>query len=250
MSRRREPARDATDRRTPDTPWQLRMYRKSLKKRQKVEMIAEMLGPLRNEWCLLVTGGDNNGAINHELRSLGGRWAWAEMEPEAVPAMEAFLGESVHAATPSALPFPDALFERVVVIDVHEHVADTRPLNDEIARVLAPGGLSIITTPTGDEGLPVARLKRWIGMHPRAYGHVVQGYTQGQLADMLRAAGLRVVGGGRWATEDRPHSGTCLPGRSGSSAELRHRRGGWGGCPGSASRPCRCGQTSRGDYRR
>jgi SAM-dependent methyltransferase len=199
MSRRREPARDAADRRTPDTPWQLRMYRKSLKKRQKVEMIAEMLGPLRNEWCLLVTGGDNNGAINHELRSLGGRWAWAEMEPEAVPAMEAFLGESVHAATPSALPFPDALFERVVVIDVHEHVADTRPLNDEIARVLAPGGLSIITTPTGDEGLPVARLKRWIGMHPRAYGHVVQGYTQGQLADMLRAAGLRVVGRGAYS---------------------------------------------------
>jgi SAM-dependent methyltransferase len=181
------------------TPWQLRMYRKSLKKRQKVAMIAEMLGPLSDEWCLLVTGGDNNGAINHQLRALGGRWAWAEMEADGIEAMEALLGDSVHRAEPGSLPFPDALFDRVVVIDVHEHVRETRPLDSEIARVLAPGGLAIVTTPSGDESLPVARLKRWIGMSPRAYGHVVQGYTEAQLSEMMTAVGLRVVGRGAYA---------------------------------------------------
>lgn len=180
-------------------PWQLRMYRKSLKKRQKVEMIAEMIGPLRDEWCLLLTAGDNNGAINHELRALGGRWAWAELDADGVPAMEAFLGETVHAAHADALPFPDALFERVVVIDVHEHLSDPRTLNAEIARVLAPGGLAIVTTPNGDERLPVVRLKRWVGMSPRVYGHVVQGFTTGELGEMMRASGLHVVGRGAYS---------------------------------------------------
>lgn len=181
------------------TPWQLRMYRKSLKKRQKVDLLTEMLGPLADEWCLLVTGGDNNGAINHQLRELGGRWAWAEMEPGGVPAMEAFLGDTVHVADARALPFPDALFERVVVVDVHEHIHDSDPLNAEIARVLAPGGLAIVTTPNGDESLPVARLKRLVGMRPADYGHVVQGYTQRELAAMMREAGLEVVGRGAYA---------------------------------------------------
>ncbi len=202
-------AREATMRRGPDpasggrragaTPWQLRMYRKSLKKRQKVELLAEMLGPLTDEWCLLVTGGDNNGAINHELRELGGRWAWAEMEPQGVPAMEAFLGETVHVADARALPFPDALFDRVVVVDVHEHLPDCAPLNAEIARVVAPGGLAVVTTPNGDERLPVSRFKRFIGMRPGDYGHVVQGYTQAQLAAMMRGVGLTVVGRGAYA---------------------------------------------------
>ncbi len=182
-----------------DAPWQLRMYRKSLKKRQKVELLGEMLGPLSDEWCLLVTGGDNNGAINHELRELGGRWAWAEMEAEGVPAMEAFLGETVHLAQPAALPFPDALFERVVVVDVHEHTDRVEALNAEIARVLAPGGLAIVSTPNGDERLPVARLKKLVGMHPRDYGHLVQGYSEEQLAAMLADAGLEVVGRGAYA---------------------------------------------------
>jgi len=181
------------------TPWQLRMYRKSLKKRQKVQLVAEMLGPLADEWCLLLTGGDNNGAINHELRELGGRWAWAELEAEGIPAMEAFLGESVHAAEAHALPFPDALFERVVVADVHEHIPDTASLDREIARVLAPGGLAIVTTPNGEERLPVARLKRWVGMHPRDYGHVVQGYTTAELERMMADAGLKVVGRGAYS---------------------------------------------------
>ena len=195
----RAPERPQRPRGASPDPWQLRMYRKSLKKRQKVAMIAEMLGPLRDEWCLLLTGGDNNGAINHALRDLGGRWAWAEMEEDGIAAMEAFLGESVHRADAEALPFPDALFDRVVVVDVHEHLARTGPLNEEIARVLAPGGLGIVTTPNGDERLPVARLKRLVGMRPEEYGHVVQGYTTSQLETMMKGAGLEVVGRGAYS---------------------------------------------------
>jgi methionine biosynthesis protein MetW len=45
------------------------------------------------------------------------------------------------------LPYPDGMFAVVTCLDVLEHVFDPRVLIEEIARVCAPGGLVIITTP-------------------------------------------------------------------------------------------------------
>jgi SAM-dependent methyltransferase len=171
-------------------PWQLQLYRKSLKKQQKIKLLVELLGPLEGQRCLLVTNGDNNGAMNLALRSAGGRWTWAEMEEGGIAAMASLLEEPVVHASPQRLPFQDAAFDRVVVIDVHEHLASVSRLNHEIGRVLAPGGLAVVTTPNGAWWLPVAVLKRLCGMHPRHYGHVVQGYTAGQLERMLQEVGL------------------------------------------------------------
>jgi len=39
-------------------PWQLQMYRKSLKKRQKVALLMRLMGPVREERCLLISGHD------------------------------------------------------------------------------------------------------------------------------------------------------------------------------------------------
>jgi SAM-dependent methyltransferase len=174
----------------PAIPWQLQLYRKSLKKQQKIKLLLELLGSLEGQRCLLVTNGDNNGAMNWVLRDAGGQWTWAEMEKDGIPAMAALLDEPVVHATPDRLPFPDGDFDRVVVIDVHEHLSTVSPLNQEIGRVLAPGGLALVTTPNGTGWLPVAVLKRLCGMHPRHYGHVVQGYTAAELEHMLRQVGL------------------------------------------------------------
>ena len=45
------------------------------------------------------------------------------------------------------LPYPDAHFDAVVLLDVLEHVADERAVVAEIARVLRPGGLLIVSVP-------------------------------------------------------------------------------------------------------
>jgi SAM-dependent methyltransferase len=100
---------------------------------------------------------------------------------------------------PAGLPFDDAAFDRVVVIDIHEHLTDVVPLNREIARVLAPGGLAIVTTPNGATHLPVALLKRVIGMGPSQYGHVVQGYQASELERMLSGVGLSPAGRGAYS---------------------------------------------------
>lgn len=45
------------------------------------------------------------------------------------------------------LPFPDAAFASVTVLDVAEHVPDERALLAEVARVLAPGGRLLLSVP-------------------------------------------------------------------------------------------------------
>jgi SAM-dependent methyltransferase len=171
-------------------PWQLQVFDVSLKKRQKLAMLLRLLGPLDGERCLLVTNGDNPGSLNHHLRRAGGAWSWCELEAHGIPEMERFLGEAVHAATADSLPFENASFTRVVVVDVHEHLDRTESFDRELARILVPGGVALVTTPNGDERLPVARLKRWLGMDPAAYGHTVQGFTADQLEAKMRAVGL------------------------------------------------------------
>jgi len=172
-------------------PWQLQMYHKSLKKRQKVDLLMRLLGVHGAKSCLLVSGHDNNGAMNYQFRAAGGRWHWGQVYPEGIAEMAQFLGDPVAHVPLEKFPFASASFDVVIIIDVHEHFADTSGLNAEIARVLRPGGMAIVTTPNGDTRLPVAALKRWIGMGPEQYGHVVQGYRVGELQAMMRSVDLQ-----------------------------------------------------------
>ena len=181
------------------TPWQLQMYAKSLKKRQKVELLLRLLGPVNGRHCLLVSGHDNNGAMNYHFRAAGGRWSWGQVYPQGIAEMAEFLGDPVAHVDINRFPFPDGVFDVVIIIDVHEHFPDVSGLNREIRRVLAPGGLAIITTPNGDTRLPVAALKRVIGMGPATYGHVVQGYRIRELEEMFRSVDMSPVASGGYA---------------------------------------------------
>jgi SAM-dependent methyltransferase len=182
-----------------ETPWQLQMYGKSLKKRQKVELLMRLMGPISNERCLLISGHDNNGAMNYHFRAAGGKWSWGQVYEEGIAEMAEFLAEPVAHIDINQFPFPDAAFDVLIIIDVHEHFADLSSLNREIARVVAPGGLAIITTPNGDTRLPVAVLKRYVGMKPEVYGHVVQGYRASELKQMMQAEKLRPVDWGGYS---------------------------------------------------
>jgi SAM-dependent methyltransferase len=175
------------------------MYRKSLKKRQKVEILMRLAGATQGKRCLLISGHDNNGAMNHEFRAAGGAWSWGQVYREGIDEMSEFLGDPVSAIDINRFPYPDAAFDLVIVIDVHEHFAQLDGLNSEIARVVAPGGMAIVTTPNGDTRLPVAALKRVIGMGPESYGHVVQGYRIRELQDMAVKSGLQPQASGGYS---------------------------------------------------
>ena len=180
-------------------PWQLQMYAKSLKKRQKVDLLMRLMGPVAGKQCLLVSGHDNNGAMNWHFRAAGGKWSWGQVYPQGIAEMSEFLGDPVSHVDINRFPYPDGAFDLVIIIDVHEHFPDVSGLNREIRRVLAPSGLAIITTPNGDTRLPVAALKNVIGMTPATYGHVVQGYRVRELEAMFRSVGMRPVASGGYS---------------------------------------------------
>jgi SAM-dependent methyltransferase len=173
-------------------PWQLPMFRKGLKKRLRLAALEKLLLPIAaDERCLLLTCGDNNGAMNYFLRELGGRWSWADLEQTSIGEMSALLGDPVVHATEDRLPFGDASFDRIVVIDVHEHVDDPRIVTRELVRILKPGARLIITTPNGDERKLAVRIKTMVGMSIDAYGHKRIGLTSREIEDLMRAHGVR-----------------------------------------------------------
>ena len=183
-----------------ERPWQLRLFDKTLKKKQKLALLSRLLGPPGPEdRLLLLTNGDNNGAMNYVFRENGGRWTWGECEASSIPEMEQLLGEPVVHCDPARLSFPDAAFDAVVVIDVHEHLVETAPLNQELFRIVRPGGRAILTTPNGDLRKLAVRIKDLVGMTKDAYGHVRVGYTIAELSRMLTDAGFRAGASGSYS---------------------------------------------------
>jgi SAM-dependent methyltransferase len=180
-------------------PWQLRLFSKTLKKQQKLALLLEQIGDTRGRRCLLITNGDNNGALNWHFRAHGGQWTWVENEPDHIPEMEALLGEKVLAGSYSRIPVDDAAFDVVVSIDVHEHLEDCTDFNRELLRVARPGGTVVVTTPNGDESKPVVRLKNAVGMTKEKYGHFVVGYQIPEHEKMLREVGLVPVSSGSYS---------------------------------------------------
>lgn len=171
--------------------WQLDMFRKGLKKRQRLEVLTSLLAPIPlMDRCLLLTCGDNNGAMNYFLRNLGGRWSWADLEDTSIAEMSELLGDPVTHVHEDYLPYQSALFDRIVVIDVHEHVEDPAIVTRELARILKSGGQLIITTPNGDETKLAVRIKSLVGMSVDVYGHKRIGLTAGEICALMSAAGV------------------------------------------------------------
>lgn len=175
-------------------PWQIRMFRKTLKKQIRLAKLTELLRPINpEERCLLVTCGDNNGAMNYFLRDLGGKWSWAELETQSLAEMRQLLGEDVLHGSFQHLDYPDETFDRVVSIDCLEHIADPVVFTHELYRITKKGGRAIITIPGGDQKKLANRLKNTLGMTKETYGHVRDGLTLAELQPIMTEAGYEIT---------------------------------------------------------
>jgi SAM-dependent methyltransferase len=174
----------------PNLPWQIEMFGRSIKKQQKLRALLELIGPVNGLQCLLVTCGDNNGALNWHFRDFGGVWSWADVSGENVDQISELLDDPVFAAPPDSLPFEAEQFDVVVSIDVLEHLPDDQPFLQELTRVLKKDGRAVVTVPNGDPGLLANRIKWRAGMSPEIYGHFRAGYTLKELSAALIQAGL------------------------------------------------------------
>lgn len=185
-------------------PWQIKMFRRSIKKQQKLNALLELLGETKGKKCLLVTNGDNNGALNWYFRQHGGEWTWADVSGENNDQISQLLNEPVHAYKEDDFQVQDRQFDCVVSIDVLEHLKQDQPFLKELKRVLKSGGKAVVTVPNGDDKLLANRIKWKLGMTPEVYGHTRAGYTVAELSDAIRRSGLEPKASGgysRFVTE-------------------------------------------------
>ena len=182
-----------------DSPWQLAMFARSLKKQQKLAALLKQSGDLRGQTCLLLSCGDNNGALNWHFRAQGGEWTWGDVHGENLAEMSEFLDEPVYHTPAHKFPFETGQFDCVVAIDVLEHLPDDQPFLHEVWRVLRPGGRAIVTVPNGDPTLTANRLKWRVGMTPAVYGHTRAGYTVTELRAALTQAGFQPTADGGYS---------------------------------------------------
>jgi len=163
-------------------PWALALYDRSVLKRRKVAEIAGLLGPTEGLRCLDL--GSDNGVVSLVLRQRGGSWASADLTEEAVASIRELVGSDVHRVDASRLPFADAEFDRVVVVDMLEHVADEAAFVSELARVTRPGGRLVVNTPHLKRSA-LRRLRHALGQTDEKHGHLRPGYTPEGLRSLL-----------------------------------------------------------------
>ncbi len=174
-------------------PWQLQMFNKSLKKRQKFNALKSIIEIEEDDRAIDICSGDNTGALSYNLRQLGGRWHTGDLEPENQEVIKDLLKEEVYLLSPGSLEFEDDYFDKLVTFDVLEHLEDEKPFLGEIKRVLKKDGKAYFTVPNQSPRLIGNKIKNLFGMRPEKYGHKRPGYTKEQLIGLLEENGFVVT---------------------------------------------------------
>jgi SAM-dependent methyltransferase len=162
--------------------WAVALFRRSVLKQRKLAEVARMLGPTEGLRCLDL--GSDNGIVSLLLRERGGSWASGDLTDEAVGSIRSLVGQDVHLVRGDSLPFPDASFDRVAVVDMLEHVPDEAAFARELARVTKPGGLLVVNTPHLKR-TALRRLRHALGQTDEKHGHLRPGYTPERLQELF-----------------------------------------------------------------
>ncbi len=163
-------------------PWALTLFRRSVLKQRKFAEVAAMLGPTEGLRCLDL--GSDNGVVSLLLRRRGGAWASADLTDEAVASIRQLVETDVHRVEGGRLPFADRTFDRVVVVDMLEHVPDEAAFVAELARVTKPDGRLVVNTPHLKRTL-LRRFRHAIGQTDEKHGHLRPGYAPADLQRLL-----------------------------------------------------------------
>lgn len=141
--------------------------------------------------------GCNNGYGTALIAAAGGRAVGLDVSSMAIDDARQRFGDRVrgfYRFDGGVLPFADHSFDMVVSFQVIEHISEPQTYLREIARVLRPNGVALLTTPN-------AAIRLEPGMKPWNYFHVRE-YRASELADELVPVFPKVSLRALFATEE------------------------------------------------
>jgi SAM-dependent methyltransferase len=182
--------------------WHLKLFRKSVTKQLKFRRLRKLSGDCSGKKCLDL--GADNGVISYLFRRGGGSWSSADIDPRSVEMIRALVGDNVRRVENERLPFPDAEFDTVVIVDMLEHLADDRGFCLDLARTIKEGGTLVVNVPRRKKFSLIGLLRNALGLTDDRHGHVRPGYTRPELSGLLAGSGFalqRCVTYSRFFTE-------------------------------------------------
>lgn len=172
-----------------DKPWQLQLVRRSLKKKEKLNLLEKFFHPLPGATILDL--GCAQGILSYYLREKGGKWWSADHDLENLTTAREVLDGHLLQIEPGPLPFKDESFDQVVSLDYLEHLEDDDHCLEEIHRILKKGGELLMATPRTGRIYILYWLGDLLGMKLEFYGHKRRGYTLAGLREKLERNGFQ-----------------------------------------------------------
>lgn len=164
--------------------WATSLFSRSILKQAKWKALARAAGDPAGKRCLDL--GSDNGVVSLLFREQGGRWRSADLDPSAVASIRSLVGDPVELLSGPELPYHDAAFDLVVVVDLLEHLHDDARAASELARVVAPGGRLVVNVPHDRPRSPLRALRLALGLTDEKHGHVRPGYDRAALTRLLQ----------------------------------------------------------------
>jgi SAM-dependent methyltransferase len=171
-------------------PWQLRLVKKSLKKKDKLRLLEKTIPVSPHRVALDL--GCAQGILGYFARRRGGFWAHADEDLDNLRTAKDILGRDLIQLKGQDLPFLGGSFDLILCLDYLEHIdGDDRALA-EISRVLKAGGEFIVVTPHTGRFFLLHKLRSALGLRLEYFGHKREGYSFPDLEAKLGRARLRV----------------------------------------------------------
>ena len=173
-------------------PWQIQLFRRSLKKKETMKALLDHLPPVEGRQCLEL--GCGTGLTSYFLRQRGGTWTSCDFEHDHVVSARQLVRDRVVHIDEGSLPFASESFDVVAAINFLEHIEDDDTFFAEMVRVLRPGGEFLFMAPKGEHGRAGFALKRVLGFtaDQEGFGHARDGYSAAQTRELMARHGLTV----------------------------------------------------------
>lgn len=173
-----------------DQPWQLQIFNKSIKKKEKLKYINRHLDIEPSHVVLDL--GCAQGILSYFLRQKGGYWVSADHDFENLKTSQELLKTNLIQIEAGIFPFRARSFDMVVSLDYLEHLEDDDLCLSEIQRVLKNDGKLVMATPHTGRIFLLHKLRPLLGLKLELYGHKREGYSNKDLTGKLEAHGFQV----------------------------------------------------------